>query len=217
MILKDATAIITGSTGGLGAEIARALASAGCNCICHYYEGKEKAQRLVKELKEYKIDAAAISADLRDRRQVENFFKKLPLSETPRILINSAAIFKSAPLGDVTFEDAEAMIKVNLIAPIIISREFVKKLKLKSQAGGLAAGKIINISDIAAVRPWANYVVYSASKAALDAATKALAKELAPDVTVNAVAPGIVTWPAGFDSSAKKKQLKKIKKRFRDS
>ena len=87
------------------------------------------------------------------------------------------------------------------------SRIFARRINSKFPQGGITVGKIINISDIAGIQGWAEYVLYSSSKAGLIGATKALAKELAPKICVNSVAPGVVTWPDDFDESQKKRQL----------
>jgi pteridine reductase len=127
--------------------------------------------------------------------------------ELPRILINSAADFKKQPLAEVTFEDAQKTMGLNLIAPIVISKYFAKMNLKIVKIGDSHLFKIVNIVDVGGIRPWAKYSVYCASKAGLIGATKSLAKELAPRMCVNAIAPGIFSWPPGFDDAAKTRQL----------
>jgi len=219
MELKGTVAIITGSSGRLGGAIALALAKAGCDCICHYNQNKEKAEELAKEIPELGVKAMAVGADLTEPKQIEDLFEKTSEFGTPQVLVNSAAVFSRQPLSEVTFEEAQRVLNLNLTAVILVSRVFAKKIDEKFCGGESVVGKIINISDVGGVRPWAEYVLYCSSKAGLIGATKALAKELAPRICVNSVAPGLVTWPppaaggdrpSDFDESQKKRQLKFI-------
>ena len=104
------------------------------------------------------------------------------------------------------------MLNVNLIGPVMVSQQFMRSVNARPDDTGREqpVAKIVNLVDIAAVRPWAEYALYCASKAGLVAATKSMAKELAPAVCVNAVAPGIVTWPDDMDEREKSRQLSKI-------
>lgn len=207
MELKQATAIITGSSGRLGSAIAKALAEVGCNCVCHYNSNKEKADALVEQIQAVGAGALAIGADLTKPEQIENLFEKATSLGVPKILINSAAVFSRGPLEDVTFQEAQKVLGLNLIAPILASRAFARLVKGQGDNNKSVAGKIINIADVGGIRPWAEYVIYCSSKAGLIGATKALAKELAPAICVNAIAPGVVTWPSDLDESQKKRQL----------
>ncbi len=204
------TAIITGSTGQLGSGIVRALAAAGCNCVCHYHNNQEFAQKIVEQIRESSVKAIAVQADLTCPEAVERLFAQAMQLGTPQILINSAAVFNRSAIEDITFQEAQKVFNLNLTAPILVSQAFVKTVRDKFGQPQTPIAKIINIADIAAVRPWANYALYCSSKAGLVGATKALAKELAPSICVNAIAPGIVNWPVDFDDSAKTGQLKKI-------
>lgn len=207
MELKGTTAIISGSSGRLGGAIAKALATAGCNCICHYNGNKQKAEELVEQIKKLGVKALAIEADLVEPEQIEDLFEKVLEFGTPQVLINSAAVFSRQSLTDVTFEEAQKVLSLNLIAPILTSRAFAKIVNAKSSEAGSAIGKIINIADVGGIRPWAGSVLYCSSKAGLIGATKALAKELAPRICVNSIAPGVITWPSDFDESEKNRQL----------
>jgi len=207
MELKGITAVITGSSGRLGFWIAKALAEAGCNCICHYNSNKQKAEELADEIESLGVKALAIEADLSKPENIEDLFEKAAEFHTPQILINSAAVFSRQPLAEVTFEEAQKVLNLNLTAAILTSRAFAKQINDKFGTPESVVGKIINISDVGGIRPWAGYVLHCSSKAGLIGATKALAKELAPYVCVNSIAPGVVTWPSDFDESEKKQQL----------
>lgn len=213
MELKGATAIITGSTGRAAGAIAIALAHAGADCICHYHQNSRLAAELVATITSLGQKAVAVSADLTQPDEIKNLFADLKGLAPPRILINAAALFCREPLGDITQASAREIFDLNLIAPVLAAAEFARTVKENycahfdepDSTGPIA--KIINIADIAAASPWAEYTIYCASKAALIAATKSMAKELAPHFTANAIAPGIVTWADDIDPAEKKRQL----------
>ncbi len=207
MELKGTTAVITGSTGRLGSAITLALARAGCNCFCHYNTNQTKAQKLAEDINKLGLNATAHQADLASPEQIESLFEKVTEFGNPQILINSAAIFTQQPLAEVTFEQTQKTFQLNAIAPILTSSAFAKIINEKFPDTEPPVAKIINLVDIGGIRPWPRSVAYCSSKAALIATTKALAKELAPAITVNAVAPGLVTWPENFDDAKKQRQL----------
>jgi pteridine reductase len=213
MDIKGLTAIVTGATGGLGSALTLALAKAGCNCVCHYHSNQKRADELVFEMQKLGIKAVAVRASLDSTASIERLFADIINlcgqmgMELPRILINSAADFKKQPLGEVTFEDTQKTMGLNLVAPIVISKYFAKMGESRGQQAVHPTGKIVNIVDVGGIRPWAKYSVYCASKAGLIGATKSLAKELAPAMCVNAIAPGIFSWPPNFDEAAKARQL----------
>jgi NAD(P)-dependent dehydrogenase (short-subunit alcohol dehydrogenase family) len=210
MKLKGKTAVITGSSGRLGGFIAKSLGQAGCNCICHYNRNAANAEKVCEEIRHLSVKALTIQADLTRQEQVEAMFEKVVDFGTPQVLINSAAIFLRQPLAEVNSGECQKVLNLNLTASILTSRTFARIINAEFGDTGTVAGKIINISDVSGIRPWAEYVVYSASKAGLIGATKSLAKELAPSVCVNAVAPGVVTWPEEFSEEEKQKQIKLI-------
>ena len=126
--------------------------------------------------------------------QIGRLFADFEGMEKARVLVNSAGIFEGGKLADVTFENAGRMLGTNLVAPVMVSARFAEALG-DVEAGAGPVGSIVNIADIGGIRPWANYTMYCASKAGLIAATKSMAKELAPAISVNAIAPGVITWP----------------------
>lgn len=207
MELQGIAAIITGASGRLGRFIAKALGQAGCNCICHYYHNKEKAEELVGQIQKRGVKALAIEADLTKPEQIGGLFEQAICLGTPQILINSAGLFWRQPLPQLSFQQTQEILSLNLIAPILTSQTFAKLIKDRFGDTKSVVGKIINIADVGGIRPWAEYVAYCSSKAGLIGATKALAKELAPSICVNAIAPGTVTWPDDFDETEKKQQL----------
>ena len=210
MELKGTTAVITGSSGHLGGQIALSLGAVGCNCLCHYHGHKEKAVEAAGLIEAMGVEAMAVGADLRDSDKIEEMFAKAAGLGTPRILINSAAVFSRQPLEDVSFENAQKVLGINLTAPILVSKVFANIVKEQLAEGTSTSAKIINISDVGGIRGWAEYVVYCSSKAGLIGATKAMARELAPKMCVNSVAVGLASWPEGFDEKEKERQLSMI-------
>lgn len=210
MELKDTVAVITGSTGRLGAEIALDLAQAGVDCVCHYNKNKVLAEGLAAKIEALGRRANAVCADLSSPKEIEGLFAKAKEFGEVRILVNSAAVFSRRSLGEITSEYIRETLDINLVGPILASRYFAEAVEQRAGDSDKPAGKIINLADVGGLRPWAGYSVYCVSKAGLIAATKSLAKELAPSVTVNAVAPGIINWGDEFNESDKKRRLSHI-------
>ncbi|MFA5553968.1 MAG: SDR family oxidoreductase [Phycisphaerae bacterium] len=205
MNLKNKIAVITGATGKLGSAFALELAKAGCHCICHYNKNKSKADNLLTEIGKHSVKAIAVQADLTKLEQIEDLFENTKKIGMPQILINSAGIFEETSLEDITQPQAQKHFDINVTAALLTSKAFAENLKNINCSD--IRGKIINISDIGGIRPWANYSLYCSCKAALIGLTKSLAKELAPNILVNAVAPGVATWPYEMTDEEKKRQL----------
>ncbi len=210
MELKGQVAVITGSSGQLGGQIAIDLAKAGCDCVCHYHSNKQRAEEIVQQIRRADKRAIAIGADLTDGKLTEALFAKTSELGIPTILINSAAVFKREKLEEVTFEDSRHTLDLNLTAAIMTSQAFARIINAKFGKSEQVVGKIINISAVEGIRPWAKAVSYCSSKAGLIGATKSLARELAPAICVNSVAPGLVTWPQGISEEGKERILKLI-------
>jgi pteridine reductase len=166
------------------------LHAAGANLMLHYRASAGEARLLQAELNHQRKDSVAlIQADLLD-------LGKLPslIDQTVQIfgrldaLVNNAASFYPTPVGEITADDWETLIGANLRAPLFIAQAAAPALKK-------AQGAIVNITDIHAERPLKNYLLYSVAKAGLVGLTRSLARELAPEVRVNAVAPGPILWP----------------------
>ena len=217
MDLTAKTAIVTGSTGKLGSQIALFLAESGFNVICHYNSNESRAVDIVKTISANKGRAFAIKADLSDYASYSRLFEYPSDFPSLGLLVNSASIFQRVPLSGIQPDILEKTFSLNVIAPLQLSSIFAERVIGNAGSSGSALNesncpwaKIINITDIAADLNWANYSAYCASKAALVSVTKSLAKELAPRITVNAVSPGIVSWPEGFDDQDRLYQISKI-------
>ncbi len=188
--MQGKVVLITGGAKRLGATICRRLHVAGANLMLHYRASAGEARLLQAELNHQRKDSVAlIQADLLD-------LGKLPslIDQTVQIfgrldaLVNNAASFYPTPVGEITADDWETLVGANLRAPLFIAQAAAPALKK-------AQGAIVNITDIHAERPLKNYLLYSVAKAGLVGLTRSLARELAPEVRVNAVAPGPILWP----------------------
>ncbi len=163
MELTDTTAVINGSTGSLGRAVTLALAKAGVDCICHFHKNRQAADDLTAQIKALGPNAIPVAADLTVPEQIDNLFTATENLAPPTILINSAAVFSRLPLTDITLENAQQVLNINLIAPVLVSRKFAQVVNKHFPHAETPIAKIINLSDIGALRPWANYTIYCAS------------------------------------------------------
>jgi len=182
--------LITGGAKRVGAAVCRRLHAAGANLMLHYRTSAGEARLLQAELNHQRKDSVAlIQADLLDLAKLPSLIDQtVQTFNRLDAVVNNASSFHPTPVGEITEEDWEDLIGANLRAPLFIAQAAAPALK-KTQ------GAIVNITDIHAERPLKNYVVYSVAKAGLVGLTRSLARELAPEVRVNAVAPGPILWP----------------------
>jgi 3-oxoacyl-[acyl-carrier protein] reductase len=204
--LDNKVAIVTGASKGIGAAIARHLAEAGAAVVVNYASSKDGAERVVADITRAGGRAIAVQADVARPEQIERLF-----AETRRafgrldILVNNAGVYEFAPLEDITPEHFHRHFDLNVLAVLLVSRAAV------AQFGG-DGGSIVNISSFASTMTLPQSAVYSASKAAVDAVTRTLAKELGPrGIRVNAINPGMIqtegVHAAGMDAGDFRKQL----------
>jgi pteridine reductase len=194
--------LITGGAKRVGAAICRRLHAAGASLMLHYRASAGEARLLQAELNHARVDSVAlIQADLLDIGKLPSIVEQT-LARFGRLdgLVNNASSFFPTPMGDITPEAFHDLIGTNLAAPLFLAQAAAPALRR-------AQGAIVNLADIHAERPLKNYVVYSVAKAGLVGLTRSLARELAPDVRVNAVAPGPVLWPDddSFDELARQR------------
>lgn len=193
--------LITGSAKRIGRAIALELASCGANILIHYRLSSKEARSLQLQIEASGSKAFLCPFDLAGvtRAKIAAFVKKLPVEVDA--LINSASAFYPVPLGKINDENWDDFMTVNLKAPVFLSQEIGLRMFKHRR------GKIINLADLAGENPFRNFLPHSVSKAGLIAATRGLAKELAPHVQVNAVSPGpILEPPYGMKSAVKKKK-----------
>ena len=201
--LSGKIALITGAARRVGAAIARTLHHEGMNLALHYHTSHKEARALQSELNELREDSVVlIQADLLQTTKLAAVVKEAT-SRWKRldVVINNASTFYPTPIGTVTEAQWENLMGTNLKAPFFLSQAAARHLKQQH-------GCIINIVDIHGERPLKEYPVYCTAKAGLVMLSKALARELGPEVRVNAIAPGAIMWPEnGIDDVTKKRIL----------
>jgi pteridine reductase len=188
--VHDKVVLITGGGKRVGAAVCRRLHAAGARLMLHYRTSAGEARLLQAELNHTREKSVAlIQTDLLDLAKLPSMVEQT-LQTFGRLdgLVNNASSFFPTPVGAITPASWNDLIGTNLQAPLFLSQAAAPALKK-------AQGAIVNITDIHAERPLKNYVVYSVAKAGLVGLTRSLARELAPEVRVNAVAPGPILWP----------------------
>ena len=193
--LTGKVALVTGAAQRVGRVIALELARQGVNILLHYNRtDPAKVRETVEELKSQGVDAHAVQADLSRADGIEALFAGLMEHYTRLdIVVNSASVFQKRQLLDVTTEDWDLTMAVNLRAPFLITQR-AARLMLRNPIPG---GAIINISDHGADSPWREYAHHGISKSALWMLTQVSALSLAPHIRVNAIAPGPIMKSAG--------------------
>jgi pteridine reductase len=188
--LAGKTALVTGGARRVGAEIVRYLHASGANVVIHCHRSADQARALARELEQVRAGSTLVAnADLLDTDQQP----QLVATVTARfnsldVLVNNASSFFPTPLGTITPAQWADLMGTNLKAPLFLTQAAAPALRR-------AQGLVLNIVDIHGLRPLRDYSVYSTAKAGLIQLTRALARELAPEVRVNAIAPGPVMWP----------------------
>ncbi len=184
------TIFVTGGAKRIGKAIVELFASDGWNVIIHYNNSKADAEALADSINLKNADTAFIvQGDLDKANEVDNIISKVDgFTETIDLLINNASTFYPTPIDDISEDHWEKLIGSNLKGPLFLIQGLKEKLKASN-------GSIINITDTNLTKGVANYSIYSAAKAGLEAITKGLARELAPEIKVNAIAPGAMLEP----------------------
>ncbi len=185
--LDGKVAIVTGASKGIGASIAKHLAGAGAAVVVNYASSKDGATRVVAEIERDGGQAVAVRADVARAADVERLFSEAKTAfGRVDIVVNSAGIYEFAPIEQVTEEHFHRQFNLNVLGSILTAREAVKYF-------GAEGGSIVNISSVASTAAPPNASVYSGTKAAVDAVTRSLAKELGSrGIRVNAISPGMI-------------------------
>jgi pteridine reductase len=205
--LTGKTVLITGGARRVGAEIARELHAAGARLAIHYHRSQAEAVALVQAFNAERADSAsAFAADLLEVDQLPALVAAV-LEKFNRldVLVNNASTFYPTPMGQITPTQWADLMGTNLKAPLFLTQAAAAALRDTQ-------GLVVNIADIHGQRPLRDYSVYSTAKAGLIHLTRALARELAPEVRVNAVAPGPVLWPeaqAGLDAARQREIIER--------
>ena len=197
--LKGQKALVTGASSGIGAGIARALGAAGADVVVNYVSGPEAAERVVKDIVEGGGQAMAIRADVSKEAEVQAMFRELfAVWGTIDILVNNAGLQRDAPLPEMTLEQWNTVLGVNLTGMFLCSREASREMIRRGIRPEVsrAAGKILCISSVHEVIPWAGHVNYAASKGGVMLFMKSIAQELAPHrIRINSIGPGAIQTP----------------------
>ncbi len=185
--LEGKVAVVTGASKGIGASIAKTLAEEGASVIVNYSSSKQDAERVVAEISARGGRAIAVQGDVSKPTDIERLFSEAKRSfDRLDILVNNAGTYEFAPLESVTEQHFHKHFDLNVLGLLLATKEAVKHM-------GPEGGSIINIGSVASSMRMPNSAVYAASKAAVDAITGVLAKELGPrKIRVNAISPGMI-------------------------
>src|SRR6516162_3034349 len=198
-VLKGQKAIMTGGSSGIGKGVATALGHAGADVLVNYTSRAEEAEKVAEELRRCGSRAITCKADVSKEDQVQAMFKRaIEEFGTVDILINNAGLQKDAPIDQMTLAQWQQVLDVNLTGQFLCAREAIREFKRRGvrKEVSCAAGKIICISSVHEVIPWAGHVNYAASKGGVMLMMKSIAQEVAPHrIRVNSVAPGAIRTP----------------------
>lgn len=202
LALAGRTALVTGGARRVGAEIVRHLHAAGATIAIHYRNSQAAAQSLAAELNAHRANSAFLfAADLLQTEALPALVAALSSRcGGLDLLINNASSFYPTAFGELTEAQWTDLMGSNLQAPLFLAQAAAAPLRR-------SRGAIINIVDIHGLRPLPGYIIYSTAKAALIHMTKALARELAPEVRVNGIAPGPVLWPESGVDAAQRQEI----------
>lgn len=202
---RGKTALVTGGAVRLGRALAVGLARRGANVAITYHRSADAGAEVVGELRALGVRALAVRCDQRHEDQVQAALATT-LREYGRldILVNSAAVFHRTPFETLDAAAWDEHVDTNLRGPYLFALHAAEALREHG------CGKIVNIADIAGFRAWVHHIPYSVSKAGLISLTQGLARALAPDVQVNAVAPGAVLWPEDYPEDLRQQLVDRI-------
>jgi len=198
-LLQGQKALVTGANSGIGLATAVALGRAGADVVVNYVAGREEADKVVEKIRSFGVRAAACQADVSDEDQVVAMMNRM-VEEfgTIDILVANAGMQRDAAFTEMTLAQWQKVLEVNLTGQFLCAREATKEFLRRGVVPEVsrAAGKIICMSSVHQVIPWAGHVNYAASKGGVQMMMETLAQELAPKkIRVNAVAPGAIKTP----------------------
>ena len=201
--LEGKVVLVTGGARRLGRAIALEMANAGASVAITYRESVRDAERTADAIQIAGVNAAALRCDVTDEASAKKMLQDVA-REFGRldILVNNAATYNTAAFDEITLAQWDAIFASNVRGPFLVSREALPALR-KSK------GKIINLGSLGGLRPWADHAHYCSSKAALHMLTRVMAKALAPQIAVNAVAPGMINLGEKAAANFMRKMAKK--------
>ena len=203
-VLKGQKALVTGGNSGIGKAVAIEMGKAGAEVVVNYVRSEAQAQEVVAEIEKSGGRAFAHQADVSKEDHVVAMFEKMK-SElgTIDILINNAGLQQDAPFEEMTLDQWNLVINVNLTGQFLCAREAVREFKRRGVVPEVscAAGKIICMSSVHEIIPWAGHVNYAASKGGVMLMMKSIAQEVAPyRIRINSIAPGAIRTPINTDA-----------------
>jgi glucose 1-dehydrogenase len=205
-LLDGQTAIVTGANSGIGEAIAIALGGAGASVVVNFVVGEDTAAEVVKKIEAKGAKAIALHADVSDEAEVAAMFKTaIATFGTVDILVANAGLQRDAPFHEMTLAQWNTVIGVNLTGQFLCCREAIREFLCRGVRPQVscAAGKIINMSSVHDMIPWAGHANYASSKGGIRLLSKTLAQEYAPHrIRVNAICPGAIRTPINHDAWA---------------
>ena len=203
-LLRGQKAIVTGASSGIGRSIALALGHAGADVCINYVAGEEKAQAMVDELRGHGHTAMSVKADISSEEEVAAMFNAVRDEfGTVDILVNNAGLQQDAAVDQMTLAQWNKVISVNLTGQFLCAREAIREFKRRGIQPEISccAGKIICVSSVHEIIPWAGHVNYAASKGGVMLMMKSIAQEVAPyRIRVNSIAPGAIRTPINMQA-----------------
>jgi glucose 1-dehydrogenase len=216
-LLLGQKALVTGASSGIGRAIALSLGDAGADVVINYVSDEDKAEALAEEIRRKGSSALALRADVSDEAQVRDMFgTMLKQLGTIDILVNNAGLQQDAPFHELTLAQWNKVLAVNLTGQFLCSREAVREFMRRGVRPHVScsAGKILCVSSVHEVIPWAGHVNYAASKGGVMLMMKSLAQEVAPyRIRVNSICPGAIRTPINmqaWDTPAAYNELMKL-------
>ncbi len=203
-LLLGQKALVTGASSGIGRAIALSLGEAGADVVINYVSGEDKAQGLAEQIRAQGVRALAMRADVSDETQVGDMFSSMiEQLGTIDILVNNAGLQQDAPFHELTLAQWNTVLAVNLTGQFLCSRAAVREFLRRGVQPEVscAAGKILCVSSVHEVIPWAGHVNYAASKGGVMLMMKSLAQEVAPyRIRVNSICPGAIRTPINMEA-----------------
>jgi glucose 1-dehydrogenase len=216
-LLKGQKALVTGANSGIGRATAVALGRAGADVVVNYVAGREDAEKVVEEITGLGVRAVAHEADVSDEQQVVAMMDRMVQEfGTIDILVANAGLQRDAPLTEMTLAQWQKVLDVNLTGQFLCAREATKEFLRRGVVPEVSrsAGKIICMSSVHQVIPWAGHVNYASSKGGVQMMMETLAQELAPKkIRVNAIAPGAIKTPinrSAWETSKAREDLRRL-------
>jgi glucose 1-dehydrogenase len=203
-LLLGQKALVTGASSGIGKAIALSLGDAGADVVVNYVSDEDKAQGLAEEIRAKGVRALALRADVSDEAQVGDMFSSMiEQLGTIDILVNNAGLQQDAPFHELTLAQWNTVLSVNLTGQFLCARAAVREFLHRGVQPEIscAAGKILCVSSVHEVIPWAGHVNYAASKGGVMLMMKSLAQEVAPyRIRVNSICPGAIRTPINMEA-----------------